>query len=218
MAAPRQAPRPLPGLEVLEAHGAAGVALHGRLRLPLGDRRRGELGDGGRGHALEGGAARLEHLRQRRQGPVGAVVHGAHLAVDGVLHRGVHLLAHQAARQQAPDHVQHVEHAPDAGLVGAPNGHGPVHDLHGHHRAGDGADARAADQAALRGQPDDPAGDGTQNRAHRGEDEGDHAAEDRAGDARRPAAGADAPAARCRLVLIRVERGRECCRRCVGVG
>lgn len=114
----------------------------------------------------------------------------AHLALDGVEHGGVHLLAHETAGQQAPDHIElktkkacvstrygrqrsesergtdHVDDAPDGRLVGAPQGEGRLDDLHGHQRARDAADARAAQHARLRGQPDQPAGDRAEDRAH----------------------------------------------------
>ena len=56
----------------------------------------------------------------------------------------------------------HVEDAPDPGAAGAPEADGGVDDLDGDERAGDGADARAAEQAALRGQADQAAGDRSQ--------------------------------------------------------
>lgn len=50
--------------------------------------------------------------------------------------------------------------------MGAPHGDGGVDDLHGDHRAGDGPDPGAPHHAALRRQPDQPAGDRPQDRAH----------------------------------------------------
>lgn len=55
-----------------------------------------------------------------------------------------------------------VEDAPDPGAAGAPEADGGVDDLDGDERAGDGTDAGAPEEAALRGEPDQPAGDGAQ--------------------------------------------------------
>ena len=52
----------------------------------------------------------------------------------------------------------HIEDAPDPGAARLPQPDGGVDDLDGDERAGDGADAGAAEQAALRGQPDQAAG------------------------------------------------------------
>lgn len=72
-----------------------------------------------------------------------------------------------ARRQQAKRAgTDHIDDAPDGRLVGAPQREGRLDDLHGHERARDAADARAAQHARLRGQPDQPAGDGAEDRAH----------------------------------------------------
>jgi hypothetical protein len=59
----------------------------------------------------------------------------------------------------------HIQDAPDPGPAGLPDPDGGVDDLDGDERSGDGADARAAEEAALGGQADEPAGDGAQEQA-----------------------------------------------------
>jgi hypothetical protein len=59
--------------------------------------------------------------------------------------------------------TDHVDDAPDCRLVGAPQ---RLDDLHGHQRARDAADARAAQHARLRGQADEATGDRAEDRAH----------------------------------------------------
>ena len=55
-------------------------------------------------------------------------------------------------------HAYHVEDAPDPGAPRLPEPDGGVDDLDGDERAGDGADPGAAEQPALRRQPDQTAG------------------------------------------------------------
>jgi hypothetical protein len=55
-------------------------------------------------------------------------------------------------------HAYHVEDAPDPGSARLPEADGGVDDLDGDERAGDGADPGAAEQPALRRQPDQTAG------------------------------------------------------------
>lgn len=62
--------------------------------------------------------------------------------------------------------TDHVDGAPDGRLVGAPHREVGLDDLHGHERAREAADARAAHHARLRGQPDESARDRAQDRAH----------------------------------------------------
>lgn len=78
--APRQPPRRLAGLEVLQADGAPGPVAAGAGGRG-GEGRDGERLDGGGRHALGAG---LEHVRQRRRRRLGERrVHGVHLRARG---------------------------------------------------------------------------------------------------------------------------------------
>jgi hypothetical protein len=72
------------------------------------------------------------------------------------------LAANHPWTKHAVQGAYHVEDAPDPGPAGAPQADGGVHDLDRHQRAGDGANARAAEQAALGCEADQTAGDGSQ--------------------------------------------------------
>jgi hypothetical protein len=59
----------------------------------------------------------------------------------------------------------HIQDAPDPGPAGLPDPDGGVDDLDGDEPSGDGADPRAAEEAALGGQADEPASDRAQEQA-----------------------------------------------------